>query len=253
MPCATKPVHTEMAALMNRRRSALFDKDEIARVLQLATQPDITDDDLLDLNACIMAAIRQGDWDAYHKLCDPDLSCFEPEAKGHLVTGMDYRQYCLDQSRSKAGSPDIAHQEHALFTNSFNSHVRWLCEGNAAMLTLKRVVQCGSAMVNVEESRLWEYSLVGAEIRFNIEGEERKMKVVRTSMSFDVDAPHDMTHLLEDPAGVHEPQWVCIDEDEEGNLRLSLEGGALAGQALPFEASPSGMWRMVHFNRSELE
>jgi len=251
MPCATLPTHPEVG-LPKRARSALFDRDEIARVLALATQPELTDEDLLDLNAGITAAIREGDWDSYHKLCDPDLSCFEPEEKGHVVFGMDYRQHYVDQSRSIADAPDVAYQEdHSPFSSNYIPHVKWLCNKHAAMVTIKRVVQCGSKSVSIEESRLWEYSLVGAEITFKFNGEERKGRVIRTSWSDEVDAPHDMTHLLEDPEGVHPPQWVCIDEDEEGYLHLSLEGGAAASQALPFKASPSGTWRLVHFHRSE--
>ena len=41
--------------------------------------------ELLDLNQQLLNAIVGGDWDTYASLCDPTISCFEPEAKGNLV------------------------------------------------------------------------------------------------------------------------------------------------------------------------
>ena len=37
----------------------------------------------------MLAAVTSKDWDTYSSLCDPSLSCFEPEANGHLVEGLD--------------------------------------------------------------------------------------------------------------------------------------------------------------------
>ncbi len=33
----------------------------------------------------LLVAIAGGDWNTYAELCDPSLTCFEPEALGNLV------------------------------------------------------------------------------------------------------------------------------------------------------------------------
>ena len=49
--------------------------------------------ELLDLNQQLLDCITAADWDTYQQLCDPTLTCFEPEAMGHLVSGMEFHQF----------------------------------------------------------------------------------------------------------------------------------------------------------------
>jgi calcium/calmodulin-dependent protein kinase (CaM kinase) II len=53
-------------------------------------------DELLALNRRLLDAIAVGDWKTYEELCDPALSCFEPEARGHLVQGMEFHRFYFD-------------------------------------------------------------------------------------------------------------------------------------------------------------
>jgi ketosteroid isomerase-like protein len=53
-------------------------------------------DELLALNHRLLAAIAAGDWKVYEELCDPQLTCFEPEARGHLVEGLKFHQFYFD-------------------------------------------------------------------------------------------------------------------------------------------------------------
>lgn len=39
---------------------------------------------LLDLQQQQLDAIGYSDYDAYSSMCHPQITCFEPEAKGHL-------------------------------------------------------------------------------------------------------------------------------------------------------------------------
>lgn len=39
------------------------------------------------------------------RLCDPSLTCFEPESKGHLVEGMEFHKFYFDNS-GKQSSPN---------------------------------------------------------------------------------------------------------------------------------------------------
>ena len=52
--------------------------------------------ELLDLSQKLLDAITAGDWTTYAALCDEHLTCFEPEAQGHLVTGLPFHKFYFD-------------------------------------------------------------------------------------------------------------------------------------------------------------
>ena len=52
-----------------------------------------TEAHLIDLCRQLIESVSELDWDTYKKLCADDLSCFEPEAVGHLVEGLPFHQY----------------------------------------------------------------------------------------------------------------------------------------------------------------
>ncbi|KAI8466092.1 MAG: calcium/calmodulin dependent protein kinase II association-domain-containing protein [Monoraphidium minutum] len=47
---------------------------------------------LLNLQQQLLNAIACGDYDAYAGLCSPAITCFEPEARGHLVEGLPFHE-----------------------------------------------------------------------------------------------------------------------------------------------------------------
>jgi ketosteroid isomerase-like protein len=50
-------------------------------------------EELLRLNQRLLDAIADADWNTYAELCDPSLTCFEPEAVGQRVDGLAFHQY----------------------------------------------------------------------------------------------------------------------------------------------------------------
>jgi ketosteroid isomerase-like protein len=52
--------------------------------------------ELLELSQKLLTAITAGDWQAYANLCDPGITCFEPEANGHLVAGLPFHKFYFD-------------------------------------------------------------------------------------------------------------------------------------------------------------
>ncbi len=52
--------------------------------------------DLLAANQHLLVAIAAGDWDTYAQLCDEAITCFEPEALGHLVEGLSFHKFYFD-------------------------------------------------------------------------------------------------------------------------------------------------------------
>ncbi|MCE9552774.1 MAG: nuclear transport factor 2 family protein [Planctomycetes bacterium] len=57
---------------------------------------DTTEAELLELNEALLDSIAAGDWDSYIELCAGDLTCFEPESRGHLVEGMEFHRYYFE-------------------------------------------------------------------------------------------------------------------------------------------------------------
>jgi hypothetical protein len=52
-----------------------------------------TEAEILHVTCELLAAISRKDWTAYSRLCHPALTCFEPEASGHLVRYVALRHH----------------------------------------------------------------------------------------------------------------------------------------------------------------
>jgi hypothetical protein len=105
--------------------------------------------EVLGLNERLLQSIAEGDWEAYAALCDPTLSCFEPESRGQLVEGMDFHRYYFEH-----GKPSTPRN-----TTLCAPHVRLL--GDAAVVSYVRLVQtlddAGKHVTQrFEETRVWQ-------------------------------------------------------------------------------------------------
>ena len=110
---------------------------------------DPVTEELLTLNQRLLDAIARADWDVYLELCDPNLTCFEPEASGQLVEGLEFHHYYF-----KLGATPEPHQ-----TTICSPHVRIL--GDAAVVSYVRLNQRmqtdGSPIIRgFEETRVWQ-------------------------------------------------------------------------------------------------
>ena len=108
--------------------------------------------ELLALNQKLLEAIGGGDWKTYETLCDPSITCFEPEARGQVVAGMAFHKYYFDLP----GSP----QKPAKNVTMTQPHVRLLGD-SAAVLSYVRLTQSLDASGapqtgRVEETRIWQ-------------------------------------------------------------------------------------------------
>jgi calcium/calmodulin-dependent protein kinase (CaM kinase) II len=108
--------------------------------------------ELLRLSHQLLEAIDRQDWDTYSELCDPSLTCFEPEAGGHLVAGVDFHRFYFEK-RGGGGGGASARQ-----SSISSPSVRLI--GDAAVVTYVRLVQIYSegryATTAAEETRIWE-------------------------------------------------------------------------------------------------
>ena len=114
------------------------------------TKLSSVDSQLLELTHQLLSAIGAKDWDRYVELCDPSLTCFEPEARGHLVSGLDFHKYYFALPGG-GGSRN---------TTLSAPHVRPI--GNdAAVVSYVRLVQFQDAggqpqTAQFEETRVWQ-------------------------------------------------------------------------------------------------
>lgn len=116
---------------------------------------DSAANELLALNQRLLESIAAGDWAAYESLCAPNLTCFEPEALGHLVEGMAFHKFYFDLGAS-TGPRNVT---------MATPHVRML-GSDAAIVSYTRLVQRMNAdnvpvTARVEETRVWQNGVNG--------------------------------------------------------------------------------------------
>ncbi|MGN6543493.1 MAG: DUF4440 domain-containing protein [Aureliella sp.] len=106
---------------------------------------------LLNLSQSLLDSIVEGNWQAYAELCDESLTCFEPEARGHVVEGLAFHQFYFDGQPAGPGK--------RVNTTMASPHVRIM--GDVAIVCytrLTQVVDAGAPPVTkaVEETRVWQ-------------------------------------------------------------------------------------------------
>jgi ketosteroid isomerase-like protein len=109
-------------------------------------------DTILDLTQKLLVCITRGDWETYRELCCPSLTCFEPEAMGNLVDGLDFHEYYFKlPSSSGAATPNPVQ------STIVGPHVRII--GDVAIIAYVRLTQKladGKPItVAMEETRVW--------------------------------------------------------------------------------------------------
>jgi calcium/calmodulin-dependent protein kinase (CaM kinase) II len=105
--------------------------------------------ELLTLNQRLLDSIARADWQTYAELCDPSLTCFEPEASGQLVHGLPFHEYFF-----RFGPASDPHQ-----TTMASPHVRIMSDAAvvAYVRLNQRVNSAGTPVVTaVEETRIWQ-------------------------------------------------------------------------------------------------
>lgn len=105
--------------------------------------------ELLQLNQKLLDSIARADWKTYEVLCDPKLTCFEPEAAGQLVEGMAFHHFYFQLPGAKM----------PFNTTMASPHVRVM--GDVAIVSYVRLNQRVSgdgtpSTKAVEETRVWQ-------------------------------------------------------------------------------------------------
>ncbi|XP_023933560.1 calcium/calmodulin-dependent protein kinase type II subunit beta isoform X2 [Lingula anatina] len=108
--------------------------------------------EIIKLTEQLIAAITSGDYDGYTKFVDPQLTCFEPEAFGNLIEGMEFHKFYFDNV--------LAKNSKAVNTSILNPHVHLLGE-DAACIAYIRLTQYIDKnglpkTMQSEETRVWQ-------------------------------------------------------------------------------------------------
>ena len=111
-------------------------------------------DEVLDLTRKLLATIVAGDWPAYRELVAADITCFEPEAKGHLVQGLPFHEFYFKLAGGTAKPSTPA-------TTTIATPVVKMLADDVALVAYVRLVQkldaAGSPVtVASEETRIWK-------------------------------------------------------------------------------------------------
>ena len=129
---SAQPPHLQTTALKSQ-------KQEIVRVTQ----------QLLDAISC-------KDFDAFSKLCDPNLTCFEPETLGNLIEGMDFHKFYFDNGAQIAPGPG----KHQIHTTLLNPNVHLMGEEGACIAYIRLtqyIDRFGEARTcQAQETRVWK-------------------------------------------------------------------------------------------------
>ena len=109
-----------------------------------------TETQLLELTSQLLQSIGNKDWKRYVELCDPSLTCFEPEALGQLVAGLEFHKYYFDLE----GAPAKRN------TTLASPHVRLLGADGAVVSYIRLIQKLDGAgnpvTVSIEETRVWQ-------------------------------------------------------------------------------------------------
>ncbi|XP_051953460.1 calcium/calmodulin-dependent protein kinase type II subunit beta-like isoform X17 [Xyrauchen texanus] len=107
--------------------------------------------EIIKITEQLIEAINNGDFEAYAKICDPGLTCFEPEALGNLVEGMDFHRFYFENLLSKNSKP--------IHTTILNPHVHLIGEDAACIAYIRLTqyvdVQGRPRSSQSEETRVW--------------------------------------------------------------------------------------------------
>ena len=110
--------------------------------------------EILAANQQLLDAIASGDWAAYRRLVADDITCFEPEARGHLVQGLAFHEFYFKLSDGKSPPP-----KH-LTTTMVAPRVKLLSDTVALVAYVRLVQKLDEAgrpiTTEAEETRLWQ-------------------------------------------------------------------------------------------------
>ena len=142
----------------------------------LSSSGKFTTADVISANQTLLNAISRCDYHTYNELCADDLTAFEPESNGMLISGKSFHKFYFDFYNGGGAVATTADNKAAQSATKINitmsnPHVRWLgggccsdgCgDGSAAVISYVRMDQSvdsseGGPVTRLSsETRVWE-------------------------------------------------------------------------------------------------
>lgn len=73
--------------------------------------------EVIKMTEQVLDAISCGDFETYTKLCDAQLTSFEPEALGNLLDGMEFHKFYFDNGNDRlCGQVTIENNNNCSFS-----------------------------------------------------------------------------------------------------------------------------------------
>ena len=108
--------------------------------------------EVLDLNRRLLASIATGNWQDYCELVADDITCFEPEARGHLVAGLPFHEFYFRLPATQPARP---------VTTTMTAPIVKMLSDDVALVAYVRLTQtlddAGKPVTrSSEETRIWQ-------------------------------------------------------------------------------------------------
>ncbi|CEF70913.1 Calcium/calmodulin-dependent protein kinase type II subunit delta [Strongyloides ratti] len=112
----------------------------------------------------LLDAITCKDFDAYSKLCDSSMTCFEPETLGNLIEGMDFHKFYFETNygsgNNSASSTITSYRKQQIHTTLLNPNVHLMGEDGACIAYIRLtqyIDKNGDAHTRqAQETRVWQ-------------------------------------------------------------------------------------------------
>ncbi|TMS40037.1 hypothetical protein L596_006473 [Steinernema carpocapsae] len=147
--------------LLNKKEappSAIKESSESSQTIDDQDADKAQKQEIVRVTQQLLDAISCKDYDSYAKLCDPSMTCFEPETLGNLIEGMDFHRFYFDTSASSSASS--ANRKLQIHTTLLNPNVHLMGEEGACIAYVRLtqyVDKNGEARTRqAQETRVWQ-------------------------------------------------------------------------------------------------
>lgn len=120
-----------------------------------STQQDRVAQEINQVTNNLLRAIATNNFALYQQLCDPKMTCFEPESCGNLVEGLDFHRFYFDVANSRAEN-QLSVKSMTILRPAVHVHNNDLAT-IAYVCLLQTLNSYDSPMtIQTEETRIWQ-------------------------------------------------------------------------------------------------